>query len=168
MRFLTIILLIVSLSACQQADIEPVQSQLPISYPLADEGLWEAFANFEEEAALRGLQFDLTELQVSARIVEIGEQHVAGQCTYSNFEPNRIIIDREFWDAASTLSREMVVFHELGHCVLLRGHDESTSGDGFCLSIMRSGTLNCRDAYSVQNREYYLNELFSSLNELAI
>ena len=167
MRSIAITFLALSLLACKQDDIvSPVQSS--ISFPLVDEALWDSFADFEEEAVLRGLQFDLSALQITASIREISEEYVAGTCTYSNFEPNRIIIDQEFWNAASRLSREMVVFHELGHCVLLRDHRESTSTDGFCLSIMRSGIGNCRDAYNMQNREYYLDELFSSMGELAI
>jgi hypothetical protein len=55
----------------------------------------------------------------------------------------------------------MVVFHELGHCYLGRGHSEETHPNGVCKSIMRSGNGGCFDNYNSTTREAYLDELFS-------
>lgn len=129
-------------------------------FPNVDPDLWSHYANFEDEAAIRGIKIDLNDLEVSAEIEEIRESGVAGMCQYGSAINNHVTIDQTFWNRASALSREMVVFHELGHCVLLRGHDESQNSNGLCLSIMRSGTGNCRDAYNQQNRKAYLDELF--------
>ena len=47
--------------------------------------------------------------------------HVLGQCNvYKN--DNIVFIDPTFWATASDWDRRSVVFHELGHCVLGRGH----------------------------------------------
>jgi hypothetical protein len=118
------------------------------------------FENFESEAAKRNFPINLSSLDLSAEISSIHEEHIAGTCSYSAHQGNHIIIDKEFWDQSSFTLREMVVFHELGHCVLAQGHREDTDKQGNCLSIMQSGTQDCRLLYNQTNREYYLDELF--------
>lgn len=129
-------------------------------YSNVDQALWKYYEDFEKEAELRGFSFDLNNLEVSGEISQIHDSGVAGTCQFGSAINNHVTIDQTFWNRSSELSREFVVFHELGHCALLRGHDESSNQNGLCLSIMRSGLGDCRDAYSTQNREAYLNELF--------
>lgn len=47
--------------------------------------------------------------------------HVLGQCTAYKSD-NLIFIDPAFWATANEWDRRSVLFHELGHCVLGRGH----------------------------------------------
>lgn len=160
------------LLACrpEESFIEPLpidepEEEAPIEtdgegYRRVDEVLWAYWASFEEEAALRGKTVDLKLSGIEGDIEALPEEGVAGQCSYGYVAGKRIVIDREFWDRANTNWRELVVFHELGHCYLERGHREEAFDNGLCKSIMRSGTEDCRDAYGPQNREYYLNELF--------
>ena len=54
----------------------------------------------------------------------------------------------------------MIVFHELGHCYLTRGHKDERKNNGTCASIMRSGKAACMDFYTSDNRKEYLDELF--------
>ena len=133
------------------------------TYPNVDQNLWSHFANFEKEAAARGFNIELNRLRLNAVISEIAENGVLGQCQYSSQYPNRVTIDKTFWSRSSELYREFVVFHELGHCVLDRDHKEDQDQRGLCLSIMRSGLGDCRDAYNSVNRTYYLNELFENV-----
>lgn len=47
--------------------------------------------------------------------------HVLGECvSYKN--DNIVLIDPTFWATATNWDRRSVVFHELGHCILGRGH----------------------------------------------
>jgi len=133
-------------------------------YPRADKELWSLYERFEAEAEKRGQYYDLQSLRIGGEISEIAEQGVAGTCQFGSAINNHVTIDESFWNRSSNLLREFVVFHELGHCVLLRPHDESRNARGLCLSMMRSGTGNCIDAYSVENRQAYIDELFSSGN----
>ncbi len=135
-------------------------------YPNVDPDLWSYYEEFEAEADKRGLSYDLNNLNISGEIQEIHQSGVAGSCQYGSAINNHVTIDKTFWNRASDFTKEMVVFHELGHCALLRGHDERQNRAGLCLSIMRSGTGNCIDAYSAQNRDAYLNELFSKTNDI--
>ena len=121
------------------------------------------FRTFEHEAQARGVLIDASFSEIEARIVAINDGNVIGRCRYNSHHPNAINIDRSYWERASELDREMVVFHELGHCYLDRGHTERTTSSGICLSLMASGTGDCWLQYVESTREYYLDELFSGL-----
>ena len=133
-----------------------------IAYNNVDKALWPQFKAFEDEAEKRGLSIVLNRLNLHAAISEIAEQNVLGQCQYSRLNPREVTIDKTFWNRSSTLYKEFVVFHELGHCVLNLDHKEGKDNRGRCLSIMRSGLGDCVDAYNSVNRDYYLDELFGS------
>lgn len=141
------------LAGCQKED------QL-IEISLVDPALQPYFRAFEEEASARGITLDASFSEIEATIREINEGNVIGQCWYSSHYPNEIRIDKKYWQNASYLGREMVVFHELGHCSLDRGHTEGSTASGICLSIMASGTGSCRNLYNRETRAYYLDELF--------
>ncbi len=163
--FLAIILIL--LVGCAE-DEDPVtaieeepEEQTPIqAYNNVDRELWIYYDRFEKEAAERGIQIDLRRERITGEISELHEDGVAGQCNYSSFFPNEIIVDKAFWDRANDRSREFVVFHELGHCSLGREHREASFSNGVCRSLMRSGTGNCIDNYRTSTRDTYLDELF--------
>ncbi len=151
--------LLVSCQKDEAADALP--SSRP--FPKVDARLWAYFERFEEEGALRGLDIDLVAEGIIGEIREIAEEHVAGQCTYGSFIDNHIIIDLSFWKSdVSDYTREMVVFHELGHCYLNRGHREDAHPNGACVSVMRSGAGSCFDNYREETRKEYLDELFEN------
>ena len=151
-------------ASCEKNDDDVVPDpQPPVGvrvYPEADEELWPYFTRFEDEAVERGVTVDLSARQVRARILEIPENGVAGDCQFDEDEPNRLRIDRSTWDDVSENLREYIVFHELGHCVLIRKHREDADVHGTCLSIMASGTGDCNDVFNASTREKLLDELF--------
>lgn len=119
------------------------------------------YADFEYEASLRGVDINIENLDLISRIEEIEEEGVAGTCHFNSHQSNIVTIDQSFWNSASSNQKEMVVFHELGHCVLGRDHREEENNENACLSIMNSGTTGCQIFYNETNREYYLDELFT-------
>jgi len=72
-----------------------------------------------------------------------------------------VTVDRDFWLNSNGNFQEFIVFHELGHCFLHRGHREDSDAQGACISIMRSGLEDCQDNYNLLTREQYIDELFS-------
>lgn len=150
------------LSACTKDPVMPEVSAVinPETYPGVDEALWPYFARYEAEAAERGIDVDLTALDVTADLVDTLDSGVAGQCTYNPARPNEMIVDSTTFDLVSERFREYIVFHELGHCERLRRHREVADADGVCVSIMASGTGECRDNYTAASREALLDELF--------
>lgn len=147
--------LFITLFSCQE-EVPIANSQ----FPNVDPELWKFYQAFELEANKRGFEYDLNALNISGEIKEISENNVAGSCRFGSHIDNEVTIDKTFWNSSSEIFREFVIFHELGHCVLLRDHDESVDARGHCLSIMRSGLTNCRDTYSNENRATFIDELF--------
>jgi len=78
-----------------------------------------------------------------------------GLCKPSS--PPEIIISREYWERSDNLRREGVMFHELAHCILDRGHVD-TVVQGCPKSIMHPHVLP-RRCYSLW-RDEYIEELF--------
>jgi len=146
--------------SCSEDNFQSQSSPEP-QYAHVDQRLWSYYKEFENEAKLRGYSYDLNSLEITGSIEHIPEQGVAGVCQYGS-HIHDVTIDLDFWNNSNDRLKEFVVFHELGHCVLSRGHDESQFSNGLCKSIMRSGLGNCEDAYSLGNRNYYLNELFGN------
>jgi len=157
-------LLLLLFTACSYIENEPAVVPEPApdarAYPGVDEALWLYFARYEQEAARRGVEAELVAAEITGTIENLPGEQVAGQCNYHSHEPNHVTIDQDFWEHASERFKEYVVFHELGHCHLLRGHREEAFPDGTCRSIMRSGTGSCRDNYRAETRSGYLDELF--------
>jgi len=165
-----IFLLTFAVISCDRGPvIEPVEPDTADAitnqtFPNVDERLWEYFRSFEVEAQARGLSFDLKALNILGVIQNIDQQGVAGHCKFGSHIDNEVTIDNGFWARANAATKEFVVFHELGHCVLLRDHDETSLSNGVCASIMRSGVEECRDDYNQTTRKQYLDELFSMIN----
>jgi hypothetical protein len=134
----------------------------PKEFLNVDERLHGYFETFEREAAARGMEIDLNEAILTAQISEIQGEGVAGQCSRPvNSLDNDIVIDESFINSnVSNLLKELVIFHELGHCFLQREHREDEYPNGNCISIMRSGVDGCRDNYNSSFRSIYIDELF--------
>jgi len=133
------------------------------NYSDVDEPLIIYFERFEAEAKLRGVDADLISAGITGKIINITMDNIAGQCFYGSHQSPHVNIDSEFWESVGDNFREMVVFHELGHCFLNRGHLEDQTQNGICLSIMRSGTGSCIDNYRPTTRTAYIDELFLNL-----
>jgi len=151
------------LFACDKEDDGLTDQTIEIRYENVDEELQRYFVAYEQAAASRGITVDLSALNLTAHLRSIPGNGVAGECNYLPEDPNRVTVDRETWDQVGESLREYIVFHELGHCERLRGHREAADSLGRCISIMASGTGNCREAYSRISREAHLDELFDEV-----
>ncbi len=119
------------------------------------------FQAFEYEAALRHV--DITEelAQVSGFIIDIEGAGVVGQCRSYASGDHEVVIDRIRWNNLDAFQKEYLVFHELGHCVLGRSHDNNADESGVCTSIMQSGEQGCILQYAENTRLQLLDELFN-------
>ncbi len=149
--------LLITLVACGKNN----EIQLNKEYQGVDAELWSYFEKFEKEAANRGVTIDLAAAGITGSIEKIHAHGTVGLCNHRLDQPNHVILDLDFWNAASDNSKEMIIFHELGHCYLERGHRDDKKGDGTCASIMRSGRGGCIDFYTKSNKAEYLDELYA-------
>ncbi len=121
--------------------------------------LQDYFDRFAFEGAQRGLVIDYEALNITADIKNIIDASVLGECI--NQEGNRrIIVDEDKWDNFNDADREFLIFHELGHCALGRGHTDLVNPDGTCVSLMHSTLEVCDRNYNDDTRADLLDELF--------
>ncbi len=156
--FISSVMLILIFSSCFDPEPFTPEQEAHLNF---EQELRVHVENYLFEAEKRGIDVSERISEVQGVINEINDDNVAGTCTWHSQSPNEIVIDESFWNNASSLYREFVVFHELGHCVQDRGHREDQFTNGNCVSIMASGVGNCRTAYSTSTREAYLDELFN-------
>jgi hypothetical protein len=129
---------------------------------------------FIQEGTNRGYSVTIDNL-----IMEFGEtdeEEYCGQCIYAPDDPTvqrRIVINSNSacWAMESEQSKEVLIFHELGHCVLNRiNHKEDKLPNGAYASMMNRGELNLYEpcVYDIGDgdcdksyrRTYYVDELF--------
>ena len=158
-RVILPLILIISHFSCLQKEVN-IEPEPEIFNGQINESLLPYFEQFEIEAARRGFEVNLEQHGINGTIEEISENFVAGTCTYGTHLPGDVVIDLGFWNNSSAFAKEMVIFHELGHCYLRRDHKETRFSNGTCTSIMRSGNGDCFDNYNPRTREYYIDELF--------
>lgn len=94
--------------------------------------------------------------------------HIAGVCqriTGHGPDKKQILISKEWWSGQIDYPafKELLVFHELGHCYFLRDHDDTILSDGYPKSIMKSTMDQFLYVYS-WFYDYYLTELSSGAN----
>lgn len=133
---------------------------------IIDPELQPYFDRFKEEAAARNVIIDFTSPMIEAEIVEIVNGGVLGQCVRQEGDANNLIhVQGSYWENSTTtdLEKEFLIFHELGHCTLGKGHINMANSDGNCTSIMYDGnSLECMLEYTLDNREEMLDKLFGS------
>lgn len=155
MNFYTSLLIIILLSVLS-CDKEPAEPETVFE---VEAQLLPYFQSFQVEAAARGKTIDYSVKDLEGRIEPL-EGNAIGQCRSNSLLPDEVIIDEDYWSNASELQREFVVFHELGHCMLDRSHDNTANVNGRCISMMNSGEGGCRSVYNAVTRSAYLDELF--------
>jgi hypothetical protein len=119
--------------------------------------------DFLAEAASRGHDVEIDELVVLfEEDLEVGGIAAAGICTRSRKDPPTIRLDTTSINWRANLSsREQLVFHELGHCVLNRSHlDDRLPNGNFATMMRATGEQIYGPVQSGFKRMYYLDELF--------
>ncbi len=113
------------------------------------------YARFEAAAVQHGAPAGLTR-GIGARFVPKLPGRQVGVCVRHPTRGREIKFSAEAWLAADDAEREQVVFHELGHCALGRGHEPVGHG-----SLMEPA-LRYGAAEWLAVREWALRELFST------
>lgn len=137
------------------------------------------FDNFLKEAKLRNIKIDTTNLIIKSITENSKSKEACGTCTQTINKPSIQktieinVKDPSCWQTATNNAREVLVFHELGHCLLGRiEHKSDIFPDGSPKSIMFPDN---RDLYSpcvyaiddsnncnkTERRKYYIDELFN-------
>lgn len=93
---------------------------------------------------------------------ELPTETTRGIC--SGLGGHEIRINRTYWDEMHSSERELLISHEIGHCLLSRSHLEDIINDCSCSTIMYpgvSGSSCVADLHSPIWRKYFYDELFN-------
>ena len=130
---LSLLPLIIALAACKneikmpppspfKSDLINQESHPQITFPSKMNPLFNSYVETFVEAGIKYLSdpdFDLGGVVID--FSKVPRPTTAAYCNY--IHPRSIGINRIWWERASHLERENIIFHELGHCVLHRHHD---------------------------------------------
>lgn len=85
-----------------------------------------------------------------------------GMCDEGWLRSPHVEINRDAWKLASESTREMMLFHELGHCLLSRGHrDGDANFKSARIPVSLMATHGVSGTLYEKFQDYYLNELFT-------
>lgn len=117
------------------------------------------------EAQNRGVNIDLQENGLIMQFEEdVSTADYSGICRY-RIGTNEVGIDKEVWGRLDEVERDRLIYHELGHCVLDRGHRNDKFDNNIWVSLMRGDPLSGIElrmpvCYVWDRTSYYLDELF--------
>ena len=131
-----------------------------IEFDQIDPELQPYFDQFLKDAAARGIQFTDEELNITMNINNIVDPNILGLCQQQPDLYGAVSIDAYYWRTSTETTRQFIVYHELGHCILKRGHTDGRDSDGNCLSVMHSAVGICLFDFTGTKKEAYLDELF--------
>ena len=126
-----------------------------------DPALSEYLNNFEEDMGIE-IPGHLS-ISIVDDLYKISNPNVDAVC-WSNSKTKvgeKIEIRRSRWEVLSEASREQLLYHELGHCVLNRDHRNDDSSTWCPSSIMNKYTFTegqIQNCY-IPDHTYYLEEL---------
>lgn len=118
---------------------------------------------FIAEGAKRGQTIDFSD---SGLIVEFSDGSVQGASGFCYVGEHHVVIDKSEWTALSEDVRGFLLFHELGHCELDRGHRNDKFSNDVWQSIMRGSPLQGTEVWIPIpffgfRKEYFIDELFN-------
>lgn len=114
---------------------------------------------YQENQSIVDLNNQSKSLAISKLTVRYGKKIYSdeiGHCEWVNEIPT-VVLDPIEWNKDEK-RKEMVMFHEFGHCVLNRPHCEGKNSEGIPNSIMAKVSFDPK-IYEA-NKLYYLQELF--------
>ena len=117
---------------------------------------------FVDDAKSQGIDVlpDMTNptLEIQIGSLDSYGASVIGLCETGSGK-RRVTLDPDFWNSVSETQRELLAHHELGHCVLYRGHRTTLLTSGAYASVMYPIIMS--SSTYTNNYDYYQEELFT-------
>lgn len=111
---------------------------------------------FEQESARVGYPVVIKGLTIESRFTLGG--FILAQCRMFNFPNPSIQVSLYWWDRTSEAEHEIVLLHEISHCILRRYHRNDLYPDGRPKSLMNEELFDAKTY--LDNRDEYIRELF--------
>ncbi len=111
--------------------------------------------------AIGHLSVGKVRIELVDHIPSTADEDISGYCMPLIYP--QVYISRRAWNHADACDKEALLFHELGHCILLRAHKSARLPNGMPKSIMHPyETFSC-SVYQ-PNFQYFMRELFDVRN----
>lgn len=91
----------------------------------------------------------------STSFVDKLETGTAGIC----ISTKNVIVSRQLWGVLSPVERQVLLYHEWGHCILNRSHNEKTLVGENCPASMMYPTIDKTAHCLYKHRNWYMQEL---------
>ncbi len=122
--------------------------------------------SFVDNGTSRGVKVDISGLTIRQTDM-FNDTPILAVCIPDD---KTVLVNQKFWAGSDDTQKELVIWHELGHCVLGRDHNTYTH-DGAPVSIMYpQAVLFNNEQYYYLHRQDYINELYkpfmSKLHEI--
>ena len=145
-----LLLIACGISACGKSPSDPTT-------PIVDVGNYASYVSrFEAASQSVGKPVTVTNLIIRDGAMESPYEN--GACVIANGQTPTITIKASAWALLTEPERESLIFHELGHCILGRAHNNNVNGSGDPVSLMNPYPIGPQ-TYSA-NRDGYIVELF--------
>lgn len=93
---------------------------------------------------------------------DTGNEKFDGVCNSYSDGTKEVIIKKNWWQSASTYQKEVMIYHELGHCSLNRDHDsEIFTKDAYVVKASIMNPVIPGSGHYVNYKTAYLTELFT-------
>lgn len=156
MRALITLMYLISTTALGEAERCSLSNKPPLQVRQVHPEFEPIVSKFESEFGVK-VKFPVTFF--------IAEDRAVGTCSYWGDGSRLVRIDLRRWFTLSDTQKELVIYHELGHCSLNQPHDEEETEfqnvkGKWPKSIMRSFIFDPIEALVYKtNRNYYILEL---------
>ena len=116
---------------------------------------------FSTQAQKYGLPMRINSLVIRrATIKDDGTNEILGQCNMSMNMTPTIDINEAYWNGLDSYTRKALVFHELGHCILLRAHRNDLDATNKPSSLMNMYVVGSW-YFNDSTYDHYMKELFT-------
>jgi hypothetical protein len=117
---------------------------------------------FVADAALQGVDL-VAEMKADPVVIQLGSldylgSGVIGLCE-TGYGSRTVTLEPDFWGQISDTQDELLMHHELGHCILYRPHRSALLSTGREASIMNPIIMS--SSTYLGNYDYYQNELYT-------
>lgn len=166
MRKFAIILLPILLVSCGLPLKHAKSSNGTRQFTSSDSTFSKYITKFETDAKARyGTDFSVGDIPIN--FGDTGNDGYDGVCISYSDGTKEIIIEKDWWEDRGETSREMMIYHELGHCRLDRDHDDETieTDDHKIVKMSLMNSILPGPNHYILYKDGYLEELFKKTKQ---
>lgn len=165
MRLLLLLAIATITSSCGLILDEDVKEGQTRQFSTTNEVLLPYVVSFEEQARVQYEQEDFKVGDIPVNFGDTTDEKYDGVCIKYPDDTREILLKKEWFDRANETQKEILIFHELGHCRLNRKHNSGETmayDDQLTIKTSIMNPVVPSSYYYSEYKDAYLAELFHS------